>query len=142
MMRIAAFGAAFLDFVRAVFPVMALYQAAVTHFVFVNDLQLVIGVGVFSIAQLTVECLWGRPFSVHHAHHGSFVVGGMSRLLGAFGEWWPSLGMLALGGNGVGGVALGGFLVLRMASRYSLSPPGVLFWAFGMGFRVFFVGAV
>ena len=46
MMRIVAFGAAFLDFVGAVFPVMALYQAAVTHFVFVNDLPLVIGVGV------------------------------------------------------------------------------------------------
>ena len=140
MMRIAAIGAVLLDFVRAVFPVMALFQAAVTHFVF--EMTFHWSLAFFSIAQLTVECLWGRPFSVHHAHHGSFVVGGMSRLLGAFGEWWPSLGMLALGGNGVGGVALGGFLVLRMASRYSLSPPGVLFWAFGMGFRVFFVGAV
>ena len=47
MMKVAAFGAAFLDFSGAVFPVMALDKAAVTHLVLVNDLPLVIGVGVF-----------------------------------------------------------------------------------------------
>ena len=46
MMRIAAFGAAFLNFVGAVFPVMSLGEAAVAHPVFVDDLPLVIGVGV------------------------------------------------------------------------------------------------
>ena len=47
MVAIAAFGAALLAFVGAVFLVMALCQATVTHLVFVNDLPLVIGVGVF-----------------------------------------------------------------------------------------------
>ena len=46
MMRIAAFGAAFLDFVGAVFQVMAFHKATVTHLVFVDDLPLVTGVGV------------------------------------------------------------------------------------------------
>ena len=46
MMRIAAFSAAFLDFIGAVFPVMALDKAAIAHPVFVDDLPLVIGVGV------------------------------------------------------------------------------------------------
>ena len=46
MMRIAAFDAAFLDFVGAVFPVMAFDKATVAHLVFVDDLPLVIGVGV------------------------------------------------------------------------------------------------
>ena len=47
MMRIAAFGAAFLDFAGAVFPVMSLGKAAITHLVFVDDRPLVIGIGVF-----------------------------------------------------------------------------------------------
>ena len=46
MMGISTFGAAFLDFVGAVFPVMALKKATVAHLVFVDDLPLVIGVGV------------------------------------------------------------------------------------------------
>ena len=47
MMRVAAFGAALLGIVGAMFPVVALDKATVAHFVFVNDLPLVIGVGVF-----------------------------------------------------------------------------------------------
>ena len=39
-------------------------------------------------------------------------------------------------------VAEGGLLLLRGASRYSLSPPGVLVWAFGMGLRIICVWAV
>ena len=46
MMRVAAFGAAFLDFVGAVFPVMALDKATLAHLMLVDDLPLVIGVGV------------------------------------------------------------------------------------------------
>ena len=46
MMKVAAFGAAFLNFVGAVFPVMSLGEAAVAHPVFVDDLPLVIGIGV------------------------------------------------------------------------------------------------
>lgn len=46
MMRIAAFGTAFPVFVGAVFTVMALDKATVAHLVFVDDLPLVIGVGV------------------------------------------------------------------------------------------------
>ena len=46
MMGISAFGAALLDLVGAMFPVVALDKATVAHFVFVNDLPLVIGVGV------------------------------------------------------------------------------------------------
>ena len=46
MMGISTFGAAFLDFVGAGFPVMALDQVAVAHLVFVDDLPLVIGVSV------------------------------------------------------------------------------------------------
>ena len=46
MVRIATFGAAFLDFIGAVFPEMTFYKAAVAHLVFVDDLPLVIGVGV------------------------------------------------------------------------------------------------
>ena len=45
-MRVAAFGAAFLDFIGAVLPVMALDKATVAHPVFVDDLPLVMGVGV------------------------------------------------------------------------------------------------
>ena len=33
--------------------------------------------------------------------------------------------------------AWGGLLELRVASRYSLSPPGVPLWAFGMGLCIF-----
>ena len=47
MMGISTFGAALLNLVGAVFPVMALDEAAVTHLVLVDDLPLVIGVGVF-----------------------------------------------------------------------------------------------
>ena len=47
MMRITVFGAALLDFVGAVFPVMPLGKAAITHLVFVDDRPLVIGIGVF-----------------------------------------------------------------------------------------------
>ena len=46
MMGISTFGAAFLDFVGAVFPVVALDEAAVAHLMFVDDLPLVIGIGV------------------------------------------------------------------------------------------------
>ena len=46
MMRIAAFGAAFLGVVGAIFPVVALDKARIAHLVFVDDLPLVIGVGV------------------------------------------------------------------------------------------------
>ena len=45
-MRIATVGAAFLGFLGAVSPVMALDKAAIAHLVFVDDLPLVIGVGV------------------------------------------------------------------------------------------------
>ena len=47
MMRIAAFGAAFLGVVGAIFPVVALDKASIAHLVFVDDLPLVIGIGVF-----------------------------------------------------------------------------------------------
>ena len=47
MMRIAAFGAAFLDFVGAIFPIMSLGKVFITHLEFVDDLPLVIGIGVF-----------------------------------------------------------------------------------------------
>ena len=46
MMRIAAFGAAFLGVVGAIFPVVALDKARIAHLVFADDLPLVIGVGV------------------------------------------------------------------------------------------------
>ena len=46
MVRIATFGAAFLDFIGAISPVMALDKATITHSVFVDDLSLVIGGGV------------------------------------------------------------------------------------------------
>ena len=46
MVRIATFGAAFLDFIGAISPVVALVKATITHFVFVDDLPLVIGGGV------------------------------------------------------------------------------------------------
>ena len=46
MMRVAAFGAAFLGFVGAMLPVVALEKATVAHFVFVDDFPLVIGVGI------------------------------------------------------------------------------------------------
>ena len=46
MMGVAAFGAAFLNFIWAVLPVMALEEATVAHLVFVDDLPLVTGVGV------------------------------------------------------------------------------------------------
>ena len=46
MMRIAALGAAFLGFMGAVFPVMALDKARIAYLVFVDDLPLVIGVGI------------------------------------------------------------------------------------------------
>ena len=44
-MGVAAFGAAFLNFIWAVLPVMALDKAAITHLVLVDDLPLVIGGG-------------------------------------------------------------------------------------------------
>ena len=47
MMRVAAFGAALLDFIGAVLPVMALDKAAVAHLVLIYNLPLVLGVGVF-----------------------------------------------------------------------------------------------
>ena len=46
MMRISTFSATFLDFVGAVFPVMALDKATIAHPIFVDDLPLVMGVGV------------------------------------------------------------------------------------------------
>ena len=47
MVRIAALGAAFLGVGGAISPVVALDKARIAHFVFVDDLPLVIGVGVF-----------------------------------------------------------------------------------------------
>ena len=46
MVGIFTFGAAFLDFVGAVLPVVALDEATVAHLMFVDDFPLVIGVGV------------------------------------------------------------------------------------------------
>ena len=46
MMGVAAYSAAFLNFIGAVLPVMALDEATVAHLVFVDDLPLVIGIGV------------------------------------------------------------------------------------------------
>ena len=45
MMGISTFGAAFLDFIGAVFSVVALDEATVAHLMFVDDLPLVIGIG-------------------------------------------------------------------------------------------------
>ena len=36
-----------MDLVGVVFPVMSLGKVTITHLVFVDDLQLVIGIGVF-----------------------------------------------------------------------------------------------
>ena len=65
-MRIAAFGAAFLDFVGAVFPVMSLGKAAITHLVFVDDRPLVIGIGAFQhravgCRMIVGEAMFGAP---------------------------------------------------------------------------------
>ena len=46
MMRIATFGVAFLGLVGEMFPVMALDKATFAHPMFVDDLPLVVGVGV------------------------------------------------------------------------------------------------
>ena len=46
VVRIAALSAAFSGFIGAVFPVVALNKATVAHLVFVDDLPLVIGIGV------------------------------------------------------------------------------------------------
>ena len=94
MVRVAAFSAAFLNFIGAVLPVMALDKATVAQLVFVDDLPLVIGVGV--LQHRAVECWWVRPFSVHQAHQNSFNLGEASRLLGALGARCSSFGMLML----------------------------------------------
>ena len=44
-MRIAALGAAFLNFVGAISPVMALDEATITNLLVVDDSPLVIGIG-------------------------------------------------------------------------------------------------
>ena len=59
MMRVAAFGAAFLNCIGAVLPVMALDKATVAHLVFVDDLPLVIGVGVLQHRAVGSEILVG-----------------------------------------------------------------------------------
>ena len=46
MVGVAAFSAAFLNFIGAVLPLMALDKAAVAHLVLVDNLPLVTGVGV------------------------------------------------------------------------------------------------
>ena len=46
MMGVAAYSAAFLNFVGAVLPVIALDKAAVAHLVLVDSLPLVTGIGV------------------------------------------------------------------------------------------------
>ena len=46
VVRIAALSAAFLGIIGAVFPVVALNKATVAHLVLVDDLPLVIGVGI------------------------------------------------------------------------------------------------
>ena len=46
VVRIAALSAAFSGIIGAVFPVVALNKATVAHLVFVDDLPLVIGIGV------------------------------------------------------------------------------------------------
>ena len=47
MVRIATFGAAFLDSIGAISPVMALDKATITHFVFVDDFPLIHVGGTF-----------------------------------------------------------------------------------------------
>ena len=47
MVRITTFGAAVLYSVEAHCPVMTLIKATTAHLVFVDDLPLVLGVGVF-----------------------------------------------------------------------------------------------
>ena len=96
-----------------------------------------LALALFSIEQWAVEWFWGRPCSVHQAHHNSFVLGEVSRLLGTLGEWLTLSGMLMLNVE-----AWGRLRELRVASRYSLSPPGLPLWAFGMGLRIFWVWAV
>ena len=59
-MRIAAFGAAFLDFVGAVFPVMPLDKAAIAHLVFVDDRPLVIGIGAFQHREVGCRMIVGE----------------------------------------------------------------------------------
>ena len=56
MVRIATFGATFLDFIGAISPVMALDKATIAHLVFVDDLPLVIGGG----AQFQHRAVGGR----------------------------------------------------------------------------------
>ena len=47
VVRDTTFVAAVLDSVEAIFPVMTLVKATIAHLVFVDDLPLVLGVGVF-----------------------------------------------------------------------------------------------
>ena len=96
MMRIAALSAAFSDFIGTVFPVMALDKAAVAHLVFIDDLPLVIGVGVLQHRSVCSGVLVGAAVPVHQAHQSSFDLGEISRLLGALGGWLTSSGMLLL----------------------------------------------
>ena len=46
MMGVSTVWAVFLCFVRAAFPEVTLEKAAVTHFMFIDDLQLVLGIGI------------------------------------------------------------------------------------------------
>ena len=66
MMRIAAFGAAFLAFARAIFPEMSLGKATIALCVFIDDRPLVIGIGVFQHEavgswMIVGEAMFGAP---------------------------------------------------------------------------------
>ena len=79
---------------------------------------------------------------MHQAHHSSMgwaiirpdidLSGEISRLPENLDGWKTFSGMLVLDA-----VVGGELLLLRVASRYSLSPPGVLLWALGKGLRIF-----
>ena len=66
MVGISTFDATFLEFVGAVLPVMALDKATVAHFMFVDDLPLVNGIGVFQhkavgCGMVVGEAMFGAP---------------------------------------------------------------------------------
>ena len=46
MMGVSAVWTIFLRFIWTAFPMMTLVKAAVTHFMFVDDLPLVLGIGI------------------------------------------------------------------------------------------------
>ena len=68
---------------------------------------------------------------MHHAHQGLLVYDDGSRLLESLDELETLVGMFLWNIEVFGGLNL-----LRIVSRYCLSPPGVLFWALGVNFCV------